>query len=284
MIALVDVLQRTTRYFQERGVPSARLDAELILAHILGLERVALYLQFDRPLSAEELEALRPLVRRRGAREPLAHVLGVKGFYKHDLYSPPGVLVPRPDTETLVEAALALLPEDQDLFVADVGTGTGAVGLSLLAARPRLKLFATDLSAEALAATRENAKRLGLTDRVAALRGPLLTPIPAARVIDVVVSNPPYIPTAQIDTLSPEIREHEPRLALDGGADGLDVYRALIPEAARRARRAVLVEVGDGQAREVSALFEAAGLTDVRTTADLSGTARVVEGRIAEGR
>ena len=116
------------------------------------------------------------------------------------------------------------------------------------------------------------------------LRGPLLTPIPASRTIDVVVSNPPYIPSAQIDTLSPEIRDHEPRLALDGGADGLDVYRALIPEAARRARRSVLVEVGDGQAADVAAIFEAAGLVELRTHDDLSGMARVVEGRIAEGR
>ena len=280
MIALVDVLKRTQGYFQERGIPSARLDAELLLAHVLGLDRVALYLQFDRPLEDSELETLRPLVRRRGAREPMAWLLGVKGFYKHDFYSPPGVLVPRPDTEALVEAALAHLPEGEALFVADVGTGTGAIGLSLLAARPLIKLFATDLSAEALAATKENAKRLGLTERVATLRGPLLQPIPPGRPIDVVVSNPPYIPSAQIDTLAPEIKDHEPRLALDGGADGLDVYRALVPEAARRARRAVLVEVGDGQAEAVAALFEAAGLTDVTTRADLTGTARVVEGRV----
>lgn len=281
MIALVDVLQRTTRYFQERGVPSARLDAELVLAHVLHLDRVALYLQFDRPLTEDELETLRPLVRRRGAREPMAWILGVKGFYKHDLYSPPGVLVPRPDTEALVEAALAHLPEDEALFLADVGTGTGAVGLSLLAARPLLKLFATDLSPEALAATKENAKRMGLSERAAVLRGSLLQPIPPGRTIDVVVSNPPYIPTAQLAELSPEIREHEPRLALDGGPDGLDVYRALVPAAAARARRAVLVEVGDGQAEAVSALFQAAGLTDIKTTADLTGTARVVEGRVS---
>jgi release factor glutamine methyltransferase len=214
-----------------------------------------------------------------GAREPLAWILGSKGFWKVELYSPPGVLVPRPDTETLVEAALSWLPEGEERFVADVGSGTGAVGLSILVARPKAKLYATDLSPEAIAATRENASRLGLIERVGVLRGPLLSPIPAGRPIDLVVSNPPYIPSAQIATLAPEIREHEPRLALDGGPDGLDVYRALIPVGAARARVGVLVEVGDGQAAEVGALMQAAGLREVQTWRDLSGIERVVGAR-----
>lgn len=281
MIALVDVLTRTSRFFQERGVPSARLDAELILCFVLGLDRVGLYLQHDRPLTEAELEALRPLVRRRGAREPLAWVLGTRGFWKIELHTPPGVLVPRGDTETLVEAALGWLPEEEERFVADVGSGTGAVGLSILTARPKAKLYATDLSPEALAATKENALRLGLGERVGVLRGPLLEPVPPRRPIDLVVSNPPYIPSAEIDGLAPEIRDHEPRLALDGGPDGLDVYRALIPAAAARAREGVLVEVGDGQAAAVAALMEAAGLREVRTWRDLSGTERVVGGRKA---
>lgn len=274
------MLQRTTQHFKERGIPSARLDAELLLAHVLQLERVGLYINFDRPLTDDELAALRPLVRRRGSREPLAWILGSRDFWKISLKTPPGVLVPRGDTEVLVEAALAFLPEDQERFVADVGSGTGAVGLSLAWARPKIKLYATDLSPEALAVTKENARALGVEDRVAVLRGPLLEPIPPARPIDVVVSNPPYIPSADIERLAPEIRDHEPRLALDGGPDGLDVYRTLIPAAARRAREAVLVEVGDGQASAVAALFAAAGLVEVRTHADLSGTARVVEGRV----
>lgn len=279
MVPLVEILQRTQRFFQERGIPSARLDAELLLAHVLGLDRVGLYLQFDRPLTTEELDRLRPLVRRRGAREPMAWILGNKGFWKIELATPPGVLVPRPDTEALVEAALSWLPEDQEAFVADVGSGTGAVGLAIAVARPKVKLYATDLSAEAIAATRENAQRLGLAERVAVLRGALLDPIPPKRPIDLVVSNPPYIPTRDIEDLAPEIREHEPRLALDGGPDGLDVYRKLVPAAASRARLAVLVEVGDGQASAVSELMRQAGLTEVRTWPDLSGAERVVGGR-----
>lgn len=279
MVPLVEILQRTQRFFQERGIPSARLDAELLLAHVLGFDRVGLYLQFDRPLTNEELDRLRPLVRRRGAREPMAWILGTKGFWKFELATPPGVLVPRPDTEALVEAALSWLPEDQEAFVADVGSGTGAVGLAIAVARPKVKLYATDLSAEAIAATRDNAQRLGLAERVAVLRGALLDPIPPKRPIDVVVSNPPYIPTRDIEGLAPEIREHEPRLALDGGPDGLDVYRKLVPAAAARARLAVLVEVGDGQAPAVSELMRQAGLTEVRTWPDLSGTERVVGGR-----
>ena len=275
------MLQRTTQRFKERGIPSARLDAELLLAHVLHLDRVALYLNFDRPLTEDELAALRPLVRRRSAREPMAWILGSRDFWKIALRTPPGVLIPRGDTEILVEAALALLPEDEERFVADIGSGTGAVGLSLAWARPKLKLYATDLSPEALAATKENAAALGVADRVAVLRGSFLDPIPPHRPIDLVVSNPPYIPTATIDGLAPEIRDHEPRLALDGGPDGLDLYRKLVPAAARRARQAVLVEVGDGQAEAVAALFRAAGLQQVRTHNDLSGTERVVEGRVS---
>lgn len=275
------MLQRTTQHFKERGIPSARLDAELLLAAVLNLDRVALYLNFDRPLTDEELAALRPLVRRRGGREPMAWILGSRDFWKISLKTPARVLVPRGDTEILVEAALALLPEDEERFVADVGSGTGAVGLSLAWARPKLKLYATDLSPEALAATKENAAALGVSDRVAVLRGPLLEPIPPQRPLDIVVSNPPYIPSADIDALAPEIRDHEPRLALDGGLDGLEIYRKLVPAAARRAREALLVEVGDGQAEAVAALFQEAGFVAIQTHKDLSGTERVVEGRIS---
>ena len=278
MTTVVDVLKKTEAFFRARGIPSPRLDAELIVGHHLGLERVALYLQFDRPLSESELHPMRADVQRRADREPVAWILGTKGFWTLDLHSHKDVLVPRPDTETLVTAALDLVPEDGPCFIADVGCGTGAVGLAILSERPQAKLFATDISDAALHCTKANVEALGINDRVAVLKGSLLEPVPESRPIDIVVSNPPYIPTAEIDGLSPEIAKHEPRLALDGGTDGLDVYRQLIPQAASRARTAVLVEHGDGQHDAIAELMRSAGLRDISEHKDLTGTVRVVAG------
>ncbi len=281
---LVEILTRTAGFLEGRGVDSPRLDAELLVAHVLGLERLQLYLQHDRPFTAEELDALRPLVRRRGAREPLAWITGHRGFHDIDLAVHRGVLVPRPDTEALVEAALERIDAEgsDPVFVADVGCGTGAVGLALAAARPAVRLYAIDLDEAALANTRENVERLGLAARVAVLRGSLLEPVPAARPIDWVVSNPPYIPSGDVDGLMPEVSRHEPRLALDGGGDGLDVVRALLDQARQRVRRGLLVEIGHDQAQATAALFEAAGLRDVRIHRDLSGHERVVDGRVSD--
>lgn len=277
MRPLIDVVQKTAAFFAEKGIPTARLDAELIVGHVLGLDRVKVYLNFDRPLTDAELEALRPLVRRRAAREPLAWVLGVKEFYGRDFEVRPGVLVPRPDTETLVDAFLEAEPAgDEPVYVVDVGSGSGCIGLTLALERPNVRLFAVDLSEEALAVTRANVEKHGLKDRVAVLRGDGLAPVPTARPVDWVVSNPPYIPTAELAGLAPEVAKVEPRLALDGGADGLDVYRRLVPAAAARARKGVIVEVGAGQAPAVGALM---GALSVAARKDLAGVERVVVGR-----
>lgn len=278
MKALVEVLTSTTRYLKERGVSSPRLDAELLIGHVLGLDRVKVYLNFDRPLSAEELESLRLVVRRRGNREPLAWILGHHEFYGHEFRVDVGVLVPRPDTETLVQAALEWIgPEPA--FLADICCGSGCVGLAIALERPELKLFLTDLSAEALACSKSNVDRYQLAQRVAVLRGDLLAPVPGNRQVDWVISNPPYIATADLATLEPEVRDQEPRLALDGGKDGLDVYRRLVPAASKRARQGLLVEVGAGQAFAVKQMLEAAGMTEVETVRDLGGVERVVRGR-----
>lgn len=282
MKPLVEVLMSTAAYFKSRGIPSARLDAELLIGHALGLDRVQVYLAFDRPLLEEELEPIRALVRRRGNREPLAWIVGSREFYGRDFRVGPGVLVPRPDTETLIEALLPLLPLNEECFVADVGSGSGCIGLTLAAERPLLRLYAIDKAEAPLTFTRENVEALGLKERVAVLRGSLLAPVPAGRRIDWVVSNPPYIPSADIEGLAPEVRDQEPRLALDGGPDGLDVYRALVQEASARAQRGVAFEVGYGQAPEVAALVEAAGFPRVTLHADLGGVQRVVIGQRAE--
>ncbi|MFK7929103.1 MAG: peptide chain release factor N(5)-glutamine methyltransferase [Myxococcota bacterium] len=277
---LVDVLTRTDAYLRERGVDSPRLDAELLVGHVLGIERLQVYMQFDRPMGPDELDQLRALVRRRGGREPMAYILGERGFHAVDLLVDADVLVPRPDTETLVEAALEFIPdgEGEPIFVADIGCGTGAVGLAVAMARPRVRLFSVDLSDAALANTKKNVARLELTDRVAVLKGHLLDPIPTSRPIDWVLSNPPYIPTADLDGLMPEVSVHEPRLALDGGLDGLDVIRELVRASVPRARLGLLLELGKGQHEDVMALMMTAGLQNVRAWNDLGGIGRVVGG------
>ena len=301
MIRLVDVLSRTRAWLAERGVPHAEQQARLLLGHVLHMAPLQLYLHHDQPLTDEELAALRPLVKRRGQREPLAYILGSVGFHSIDLHITPGVLVPRPCTEALVEAALRAIragtvgtpssePTEADatepspVFIADVGSGSGAVGLAIAANLPQARVYATDVSPVALELTRKNTDALGLGQRVAVLQGDLLSPIPAHRPVDWVVSNPPYIPSGQIDGLEPEVRDHEPRLALDGGPDGLAVYRTLIPAAAHRARRGVLVEIGHDQGAAVAQIFAASGLEQVTVTQDAARHDRVVAGLVPQRR
>ena len=281
MIPLVEVLTRTESWLRQRGIPSPRLEAELLMCRVLGLERVQLYLQHDRPLGDEELTALRPLVARRGRREPLAWLLQTQAFHAIDLQIIPGVLVPRPDTETLVEATLECIGDvDETVFVADIGCGSGAIGLALAKANEHLRIYAVDRSPEALTCTRANVEALNLKGRVGVLSGDLLTPIPLHRPIDWIVSNPPYIAREELETLEPEVSKWEPRLALAGGQDGLDIYRRLIPIARQRARSGLMLEVGHTQASRVHALMQRAGFNRIRTWQDLGGIVRVVGGRI----
>ena len=280
MNSLVEILKRTESWFRTRGIESPRLEAERILCQVLQLDRVSLYLNYDRPITDAELDILRPLVARRGKREPLAWILGSTGFHEIELEVHSGVFVPRPDTETLVEAALGWIQEGEEpIFVADVCCGTGAVGLAIAHARPSVRLWSIDTSKQALENTRANVQSLNLKDRVAVVQSNLLERIPANRPLHWVVSNPPYIPSDDINDLMPEVSQHEPRLALDGGSTGLEVYHTLIPSAARRASRGVLVEIGIHQTGPVIDLFRRAGLVDIETWSDLGGIARVVGGK-----
>lgn len=279
-LTLGEVLEKSQEWLRSRGVDSPRLDAEQLARQVLGLDRLQLILQRERLLEEAERLAIRELVQRRGAREPLAWILGHKGFHELDLHVHKGVLVPRADTETLVLAALERIPEGQELFVADVGCGSGAIGLAIAAARPQVKVYAIDLSDEALENTRDNVAALGLQARVAVLKGDLLAPVPPSRPIDLVLSNPPYIARAVIDGLDPEVSRFEPRLALDGGPDGLDLYRRLLPQARARARVGLLVEIGHDQGAAVQALFAQAGFQDVALRRDLGGRDRVVSGTV----
>lgn len=281
MHTVKDLLLKSTDFLQSKGVPQPRKEAELLLGSALGMTRMQVYLEFDRPLEAPEVDRIRGLLRRRGGREPLGWVLGDVGFYAFDAFKVhTGVLVPRPDTERLVEAALEWIPKDREVFLADIGCGSGAVGLAVAHARPQAKLYAVDLSDAALANTRDNVSDLGLHQRVAVLKGSLLDPIPPQRPVDWVLSNPPYIRTADLEDLEPEVSQWEPSLALDGGPDGLAVYKRLVPAAAARARQGVLVEIGFDQGDLVRRIFEDAGLVDVEVLQDLGKRDRVVRGRV----
>ncbi len=226
------VLEWTARDLNQRGVDSARLDAEVLLAHVLGTDRLGLFLDLDRPLDERERAAYRELITRRRKREPVAYVTGTKEFWSLPFSVNPATLIPRPDTEILVEEALELLPGDgEGLRVVDVGCGSGCIGLALATERPALNVVAVDVDPHAAATTALNAAALGIADRVTVLRGDLLACLSGP--IDLIVTNLPYIPSAELDALEPEVARWEPRLALDGGEDGLDLFRRLLADSPR---------------------------------------------------
>lgn len=274
---VLDLLKWTAAFFAGKGIENGRLDAELLLAEILKLNRIGLYLNFDRPLHSDELAAFRSLVERRARREPLAYILGSCEFWSLTFKVGPAVLIPRADTETLVEAALKVLPAGGRLL--DVGVGSGAVALALAHERPDLQVEGLDLSPAALAISAENAELLGLASRVSLRQGDLFA-LDGGQ-YDVIVSNPPYIAMGEKATLMPEVRDFEPALALFAGHDGLDCYRALIPAAKMLLQSPgyLLVEIGSSQAAAVAELFAFAGYEDIWITRDLAGIERVVAGR-----
>jgi release factor glutamine methyltransferase len=271
------VLDWTKEFLVSRGVENARLEAEWLLCAVTGLDRVGLYLNFEKPLNDEELAAYRVMVARRGRREPLQHILGTQEFCGLEFEVTPDVLIPRHDTETLVNEALARTPGA--LSVLDIGAGSGCIAVALACRLPGALVTAVDISAAALVVARRNAERNGVA--IEFLQGSLLEPV-AGRHFDLIISNPPYIPSRDIETLQPEVRDFDPREALDGGLDGLGIYRRLIPEAAAFLAFGgwLLVEVGAGQADDVSRLFSsAAGYGQSITACDPSGIARVVGGQ-----
>jgi release factor glutamine methyltransferase len=280
---LMEVVRLSTGYLQSHGSPSPRLDAELLAATALRMRRLDLYLQFDRPLEETQLTAIRELVRRRGDGEPVAHITGEREFYGRPFTVSADVLIPRPETETVVELTLrrarSLQRDGEGVRIADIATGSGCIAISLAAELPGAKLTATDLSEAALEVAAGNVKRHHIGDRVELLRGSWCEPL-QGREFDIVVANPPYIPSVELDGLARDVREREPALALDGGSDGLDAYRALLPSLAT-----VLAPGGWGAVEvDIRAADAVAGLArealgaDLRTTVhdDLSGRPRVV--------
>ena len=268
-----------------RGVPSARLDAELLVAHALGTNRVGLYVRHDAPLTEPERAAVREVLRRRRAGEPVAYITGHREFWSVDLLVDRRVLVPRPETELLVEEAFAALADEAAPWVVvDVGTGSGAVAVVVARHRPASRIAALDVSAEALAVARENVARLELADRIElceAEGSAWLAERPAA--CDAVLANLPYIATGEFPGLQVEVREHEPRGALDGGPDGLRELRRVVPAAATALRPGGFLglEIGADQGDAVRELCETAGLVDVAVRRDYAGLCRVVTARRA---
>jgi release factor glutamine methyltransferase len=273
------VLAWTAQHFEKRQVDSPRLTAEVLLAHVLKVGRVRLYVDLDRPLEKEELATFKALIARRTAGEPTQYLTGVREFYNRPFKVDPRVLIPRPETELLVEAALHALPKDAPSRALDLCTGSGCIAISLAAERPQAEVLAVDLSPDACALARENAEALGVAARVQVLEGDLYAPLPPDARFDLVVSNPPYVGTAEITTLSAEVRR-EPRMALDGGADGLALVRRVFAGARRVLRPGGLLalEMGETQGPQLLALLTAAGFAAPRVVRDLEQRERMAFG------
>jgi release factor glutamine methyltransferase len=270
-VTIREVILKSAEFLGRHGVEAPRLQAEHLLGHVLRLPRLKLYLDFDRVLAPAELDALRPLVKRRAAREPLQHVLGTANFCGLELKVNRHVLVPRPETELLAERAGEWLnaerrtqnagPGGSPTLAAatalDLGTGSGCLAIALSKGQPAVRVVAVDVSAQAVTVARENAATHGVADRITFLEGDLFTPLAVGARFDVIVSNPPYIPSGEIATLQPEVREFDPHGALDGGADGLEFYRRIATEGAKFLQPGgrLMVEFGDGQAEALKKLF-----------------------------
>ena len=316
---ILSLLGWTTDFFEKHEIPNPRFDAELLLSHCLGVDRIMLYAHFDRELDPDDLDQFRAMVKRRAGGEPIAYMLGSRGFWSIDLKTDARALIPRADSEMLVEHALRLLPPQPAMreevvqvrveaqegeeegeervvdhviqvpkapgearwHVADIGTGSGALGLAIGHAREDVLLHLSDLSAQALDLARENAQALGLLERTSFYEGHIFDPFPPKLRFALIVSNPPYIAEPERHLVSREVVDHEPHLALFAGPDGLDVLRALVPAGFERlaAGGHLLCEHGFDQRLAVTALFEDAGFKGVRTFKDFGGHDRLTLGQ-----
>jgi len=282
-MTVAQLLAQAARELRDAGVESPDWDAERLIRHVLGWDRAALVALPEAEVAPDREAELRRLVRERARRVPLQHLTGTQAFWKQELRVTPDVLIPRPETELLVEAALELLRAAARPVIADVGTGSGCIALALAAEREDAELHATDLSEAALAVARDNERRLGLEGRVAWQLGDLLEPVAAAirGRGDLVVSNPPYVDQAERDSLAPEVRDHEPRLALFPPGDALSVYRRLVPAAAEvlKPGGALVVEIAPALDRAVAGLLDAAEFEGIEVRPDLAARPRAVLGR-----
>jgi release factor glutamine methyltransferase len=302
-MTVLEAIQKSAEFLGKKGIESPRLQAELLLAHALKTPRMKLYLNFERVLTTAETDALREFVRRRGQREPLQHIVGSTSFCGYEIAVNRHALVPRPETELLAELGWQFLStlNSQPSTAFDFGTGTGCIAIALAAKCPNAKITALDISAEALALARQNAAANKVAERIEFLQGNGLaalngeagrgrlagevngvnTRTSCPRSFDLIISNPPYIPSAEIATLQPEVRDFDPRAALDGGADGLDFYRKLAAGAKPflKPDGKIMLEFGDGQMEAVKAIIENEKWIVEAVTADYSQRARILVAR-----
>jgi release factor glutamine methyltransferase len=299
-VTVLEAIQKCTEFLGKKNVESPRLQTELLLAHLLKLPRMKLYLNFDRPLSEAEADALRELVKRRGLREPLQHIVGSTSFCGSEISVNHHALIPRPETELLAEMGWAFLLglENERRQAAgsaavaplalDFGTGTGCIAIVLAAKCPAAALTAVDVSADALALAKENAARNNVLERIEFRSGDGFAALAdgaetggGRRSFDLIISNPPYIASAEIATLEPEVRDFDPRAALDGGADGLDFYRRLAVEGQGflRPDGKIMLEFGDGQAAAIGTIFERENWIVEAVKEDYSQRARILVAR-----
>jgi release factor glutamine methyltransferase len=276
---ILKTLQWTADYFKHHGIENGRPTAEVLLAHCLQCKRIDLYLRYDQPLQADELSRFKALIQRRGRREPDAYIIGQKEFWSLSLRVTPVVLIPRPETECLVEAALERCPDHEAIQVLELGTGSGAISIALAHEREQWRFWASDISSEALDVARENARRLLGTDKIEFVRGSWFEPFARQKgCFDLVIANPPYVPADDLAGLEPEVRQFEPRAALDGGAEGLDCLRHIIQTAPDYLKPSgwLILEMGYDQADAVKALGRRCGAYHFMEVAkDYSGLDRI---------
>lgn len=277
------ILQWTTSFLKQKEVESPRLESELLLAHARNCQRIRLYTDFETPLTDDERNKMREYVRRRANREPLAYITGKREFYGRDFRVGSGVLVPRPDTETLIDVCLDRMAKDQPVSACEIGFGSGCISITLAKQRPQLKIIASDISTEAMSFAKDNVELHEMANQVQLVLGNGFEPIAAADagLFDGIVSNPPYIRNDEMSELPPEVKNYEPATALASGEDGLSLIRELISQAGSHLKPGgwMALELDPSQSDEAAELFTKAGFEDACIHNDLSGQDRVVSAK-----
>jgi release factor glutamine methyltransferase len=278
MLTVLEVIKKTTGFFADRGIDNPRLNAELLVGHALGLKRMQLYLKFEQPLTEADLEKIRPLVRRRGTHEPVQYIVGETEFFGLKLKTDRRALIPRPETERLLEIIVTRLAGSPPARVLDLGTGSGAIALGLATAFPSAVVIAVDASEDALALAGENAAALGLAERVKFIRSDWFSTLPADGFFELIAANPPYLSSEETAQAAPEVREFEPAKALTAAGQGLDDLKKILADAPRFLAPGGLLalETGISPHADLLQLAAAAGLTQVESLTDLTGRDRYV--------